>query len=71
MEGFVTSPTTSTDVHPDAEKRKVTREGSGNEAPLTAIISAPLVERALDGEVEYVRRWMKGRIAVDELRVEP
>ncbi len=65
------SPMTSTVVHPVAEKRKVTREGLGNEAPLTVMISAPLVERALDGEVANIRRGMKGRIAVDDAGVEP
>jgi hypothetical protein len=52
------SPVTSIVVHPDAEKRKVTREGLGNEAPLTVITSAPLVERALEGDV--VNRIIRG-----------
>ncbi len=59
-------------VHPDAEKRKVTRDGTGSEVPLTVMMSAPLVERALDGEVvKTTMREMKGRIAVDEVGVEP
>ena len=65
------SPTTLTVVHPDAEKRKVTRDGSGNESPVTMIMSVPLVERALDGEVVNIWRGMKGRIAVDDVGVEP
>jgi hypothetical protein len=70
VNGFVLSPTTLTVVHPDAEKRKVTRDGLGNEAPVTAMMSAPLVERALDGDVAKVRRGMKGRIAVDDVGLE-
>ena len=62
---------TSTGVHPDAENLKVTREGSGNEVPVTVMMSAPLVERALDGDVVKIRRGMKGRIAVDDVGVEP
>ncbi len=65
------SPTTSTVAHPDAEKRKVTREGSGNETPLTVMTSAPLVERALDGEAVKNKGGMKGRNAVDDSGVEP
>ncbi len=61
----------STVVHPGAEKRKVTREGSGNEAPSTVMTSDPLVERALDGEVANIRKGMKGTIAVDDVGVEP
>ncbi len=65
------SPTTSTGAHPDAEKRKATRDGSGNEAPVTVMTSAPLVESALDGEAANIRRGMKGRVAVDDSGVEP
>ncbi len=68
---MVLSPLTSTVVHPDAEKRKVMREGSGNDTPLTVMTSDPLVERALDGEAVNIRREMKGRIAVDDVGVEP
>ncbi len=64
-------PKTSTVVHPDAEKRKVTRDGLGNKSPLTVMASAPLVERALDGDVAKTSRGMKGRIAVDDVEVEP
>ncbi len=71
VKGFVLSPTTLTVGHPDAEKRKVTRDGSGNNVPSTVMMSAPLVERALDGEVANNRRGMKGRIAVEEVGVEP
>ncbi len=71
MKGFVLSPVTSTVAHPDDEKRKVTREGSGNEEPLTIMMSAPLVARALDGETVKSRRGIKGRIAVDDVEVEP
>jgi hypothetical protein len=71
VKGFVLSPFTSTVVHPDAEKRKVTREGLLNKDPLTVMMSAPLVDRALDGEVAYIRIRMKGRVAVDEINVEP
>ena len=35
------------------------------------MMSVPLVERALDGEVVKMRRGMKGRIAVDDVGVEP
>ena len=35
------------------------------------ITSAPLVERALDGDAVKTRRGMKGRIAVDDVGVEP
>ncbi len=65
------SPMTLAVMHPDAEKRKVTREGSGKKAPVTVMTSAPLVERALDGEVVKIRRGMKGRIAVDDVGLEP
>jgi hypothetical protein len=71
VKGFELSPVTLTVAHPDAVKRKVTREGSGSEAPVTVMMSAPLVERALDGEVVKIRRGMKGRIAVDDVGVEP
>ncbi len=71
MKGFVLYPITLTVVHPDAEKRKVTREGSGNVAPVTAMTSVPLVERALDGEVVKNKGGMKGRIAVEDVGVEP
>ncbi len=71
MKGFELSPVTSTVVHPDAEKRKVTRDGFGSEAPVTVMTSVPLVERALDGDVVKIRRGMKGRIAVDDVGVEP
>ncbi len=65
------SPTTSTGGHPDAEKRKVTREGSGNKTPLIVMTSAPLVERALDGDVVKIMNGIKGMIAVDDAAVEP
>ncbi len=65
------SPKTLIVAHPDAEKRKVTRDGSGSKTPLTVMMSVPLVERALDGEVVKMRRGMKGRIAVDDVGVEP
>ncbi len=72
VKGNVLFPTTSIVVHPDSEKRKVTREGSGSEGPVTVIMSAPLVDRALDGEVVKMNlRGMKGRIAVDNEGVEP
>ncbi len=62
---------TSTVVHPDAEKRNETRDGSGNKAPATVMTLVPLVERALDGDVVKNKGGMKERIAVDEVGVEP
>ncbi len=71
MKGSVLLPTTSTDMQPDAENRKVTSEGSGSELPVTVIMSAPLVERALDGEVVKIRRGMKARVDTDDVGFEP
>ncbi len=71
VKGFVLSPVTSTVAHPDAEKRKVTRDGLGNESPVTVMTSVPLVERALDGEVVNIWTGTKGRIAVDDVGLEP
>ncbi len=56
MKGIVLSPTMLTVVHPDAENRKVTRDGSGSKTPVNVMTSAPLVERALDGDVAKIKR---------------
>jgi hypothetical protein len=67
----VLSPITLIVVHPDAEKRKVTREGFGSDVPVTVMISAPLVVRALDGEVANSRRGTKGIFVAENVGVEP